>query len=278
MNKTILEKIHEYQESGKSIVVVTLVKTKGSAPQEVGAKILVGSDGYLDGTIGGGKAEERVIAHAKQMLKNGEVFDYVDWNLQTDIKMTCGGVVSFFFELIQKKPTWEIAVFGAGHVSQELIRTLLKLECSITCADPRLDWLNKLPDHHKLTKIHTEVMKDVVPTLKPGTFIASMTMGHAFDVPVLIAAMERDVFPYIGVIGSEQKSMIIRSDLRKHGISEEQIKKLFCPIGERFGNNTPVEMAISIAAQLIKERERLVIGVAFYKHAPHLLCVEPLKD
>ncbi len=257
MNKTILEKIHDYQESGHSFVVATLVKTKGSAPQEVGAKIIIGPDGYLDGTVGGGKVEERVIAHGKQMLKTGESFDYADWNLQTDIKMTCGGVVSFFFELVQKRPTWEIAVFGAGHVAQELVRTLLKLECSITCTDPRLDWLNKLPDHHKLTKIHTEVMKDVVATLKPGTFIASMTMGHAFDVPVLIAAMERDVFPYIGVIGSDQKASTIRSDLKKHGISEEWIKKLFCPIGESFGNNTPAEIAISITAQLIKERERL---------------------
>lgn len=257
MNKTLLSIIHEHQESGHSFVVATLVKTRGSAPQEVGAKMLIGAEGYLDGTVGGGKVEERVIAHAKQMLKTGEAFDYADWNLQTDIKMTCGGVVSFFFELVQKKPAWEIAVFGAGHVSQELIRTLLKLECSITCADPRLDWLNKLPEHHKLTKIHTEVMKDVVATLKPGTFIASMTMGHAFDVPVLIAAMERDVFPYIGVIGSDQKAVTIKSDLKNYGIKHDLIEKLFCPIGESLGNNTPAEIAISITAQLIKERERL---------------------
>ena len=257
MSKTILEKIHELQSSGQSFVVATLVKTLGSAPQEVGAKIIVGVDGYLDGTVGGGKVEERVILEAKRMLKTGESFDYASWNLQTDIKMTCGGVVHFFFELVQKKPVWEIAVFGAGHVSQELIRTLLKLECSITCADPRVEWLNKLPDHHNLTKIHTETMKDVIATLNPGTFIASMTMGHAFDLPILIAAMERNVFPYIGVIGSDSKAAVIRSDLKKNGVSDEWIKKLFCPIGETIGNNTPAEIAISITAQLLKERERL---------------------
>lgn len=257
MSKTILEKIHERQAAGESFVVATLVKTLGSAPQEVGAKIIVGADGYLDGTVGGGKVEERVILEAKRMLKTGESFDYASWNLQTDIKMTCGGVVHFFFELVHKKPIWEIAVFGAGHVSQELIRTLLKLECSITCADPREDWLNKLPDHHNITKIHTNVMKDVVATLNPGTFIASMTMGHAFDLPILIAAMERNVFPYIGVIGSDSKAAVIRSDLNKNGVSDEWIKKLFCPIGESIGNNTPAEIAISVTAQLLKERERL---------------------
>ena len=256
MSKSLNSIIHEFQESGRRFVVVTLVKTRGSAPQEIGAKILVDDNGYLYGTIGGGKVEERVIAHAKQMLKNNELFDYTEWNLQTDIKMTCGGVVSFFFELVQKKPTWEIAVFGAGHVSQELIRTLLKLECSITCADSREDWLNKLPDHHKLTKIHTSDLPGVVKTLTPETFIASMTMGHAHDVPVLVAAMERDVFPYIGVIGSDQKALVIKGDLKNHGIKNESIEKLFCPIGEMLGNNTPVEIALSITAQLIKEREK----------------------
>lgn len=257
MSKNILEKIHELQNAGKSFVVATLVKTLGSAPQEVGAKIIVGSEGYIDGTVGGGKVEERVILEAKNMLKNGILFDYASWNLQTDIKMTCGGVVHFFFELVQKKPTWNIAIFGAGHVSQEVIRTLLKLECSVTCADPRLDWLNKLPDHQKLTKIHTEVMSDVVATLPPGTFIASMTMGHAFDLPILIAAMKIDVFPYIGVIGSDSKAAVIRADLKKNGVSSEWIEKLFCPIGEPVGNNTPAEIAISITAQLLKERERI---------------------
>lgn len=255
MSKSILEKIQELQEQGHSFIVATLVKTKGSAPQEVGAKILVGEQGYIDGTVGGGKVEERVILHSKEMLKRSESFDYADWNLQTDIKMTCGGVVSFFFERIQAKPTWEIAIFGAGHVAQEVVRTLLKLECSVICSDPRSDWLNKLPDHHKLTKILTSEMKDVVATLKPGTFIASMTMGHAFDLPILLAAMERNVFPYMGVIGSDSKAAVLRADLKKAGASEELIAKLHCPIGESFGNNTPAEIALSIAAQLIKARD-----------------------
>jgi len=255
MSKSILEKIQELQEQGLNFIVATLVKTKGSAPQEVGAKILVGENGYIDGTIGGGKVEERVILHSKEMLKRSESFDYADWNLQTDIKMTCGGVVSFFFERIQAKPTWEIAIFGAGHVAQEVVRTLLKLECSVICSDPREDWLNKLPEHHKLTKIHTNEMKSVVADLKPGTFIASMTMGHAFDLPILLAAMERNIFPYMGVIGSDSKAAVLRADLRKGGASDEMIAKLHCPIGEPFGNNTPAEIALSIAAQLIKARD-----------------------
>ena len=257
MSNSIFDKIQELREKGQNFIIATQVKTRGSAPQEVGAKVLVGENGYIAGTVGGGKVEERVILQSKEMLKSNVSFDYHDWNLQTEIKMTCGGVVSFFFERIQAKPVWKIAIFGAGHVAQEVVRTLLNLDCSVTCSDPREDWLNKLPDHHKLTKIHAKEMKDVVAKLSPGTFIASMTMGHAFDLPILLAVMERNVFPFVGVIGSDSKAAVLRADLKKMGASEEFISNLQCPIGEPFGNNTPVEIALSIAAQLIKVRDRL---------------------
>jgi xanthine dehydrogenase accessory factor len=98
-------------------------------------------------------------------------------------------------------------------------------------------------------------MAAVVKKLSPNTFIASMTMGHAFDLPILLEALSLNQFPYIGVIGSESKARVLKQDLRKNGVSEEAITKLHCPIGEAFGNNQPAEIAISIVAQLIKIRD-----------------------
>ena len=98
-------------------------------------------------------------------------------------------------------------------------------------------------------------MKSVVKTLAPDTFITSMTMGHAFDLPILIEAMKNFNFPYLGVIGSEAKAHILKTDLRKAGIDEALIAKLHCPIGEPFGNNHPAEIAFSIVSQLIKVRD-----------------------
>jgi len=99
-------------------------------------------------------------------------------------------------------------------------------------------------------------MLEVVKTLDPNTFIASMTMGHAYDLPILVEAMTHHKFPYIGVIGSDSKARVLRSDLKKNGVDEISITKLHCPIGEPFGNNRPVEIAISIVAQLIMERDQ----------------------
>lgn len=239
------------------VISVTLVRTKGSAPQEIGAKMVIGPDGRQGGTVGGGKVEERVIAHSKELLSKAQSHDFQEWNLQTDIKMTCGGVVSFYFEKIKASPEWSIAIFGAGHVAQEVVRQLIKLECEVICSDPRLEWLERLPEALNLKKIHTENMASVVATLKPGTFIASMTMGHAFDLPVLLEAFKRSDIPYLGVIGSDSKAVVFRNDLLKNAIPEEKVNTLHCPIGEKFGNNTPVEIAFSIVAQLIRTRDSL---------------------
>lgn len=257
MNEIFLDHIHKLRETGKEAVVVTMVNARGSAPQEVGARIIVGSEGLLFGTVGGGKVEEKCIATAKAMLQSEDEHQFYEWNLQKDVGMTCGGVVSLYFERMLPRAKWKIAVFGAGHVSQELIPLLLKLDCDVTCIDPRTEWLNKLPENSKLTKIQSDDMKNIVGLLNPKTFIASMTMGHAFDLPILIEAMSKFDFPYIGVIGSESKAHILKNDLKKSGIDETKIAQLHCPIGEPFGNNHPAEIAFSIVSQLLKIRDSL---------------------
>jgi xanthine dehydrogenase accessory factor len=255
MNEEFLVQLATLRESSTACVVVTMVSVRGSAPQEVGARIIVGSLGLLYGTVGGGKIEAKAIQSAKELLDLDNNHHFVEWNLQTDVGMTCGGVVGLFFEKILPLSDWKIAVFGAGHVSQELVRLLIKLDCDITCIDPRSEWLDKLPEHFRLKKIQTDDMKSVLKTLHPKTFITSVTMGHAFDLPILKEAMTMFNFPYIGAIGSDSKARVLKVDLKKSGVDEQWVEKLNCPIGEAFGNNHPVEIAFSIVAQLMKERD-----------------------
>ena len=259
MNDDFFEKIQFYKETGVEIVTVTLVHSRGSSPQEVGAKIIVSQEGLLWGTVGGGKVEIKAIEYARNLLTTDNSTDYCEWNLQTDVGMTCGGVVSFYFERLkfseQSKGLWSIAIFGAGHVAQEVVRLLIKLDCQVTCVDPREDWLRKLPEHPRLKKIQLDVMKDFLQKIPANTFIASMTMGHSFDSPILLEAMTKHNFPYIGVIGSDSKARVLKNDLLKNGAPEKKVEELFCPIGEPIGNNSPVEIAISIVAQLMKHRD-----------------------
>jgi xanthine dehydrogenase accessory factor len=61
------------------------------------------------------------------------------------------------------------------------------------------------------------------------------------------------------VIGSPQKASVLRRDLSSQGLTTEKIESFYCPIGLPIGNNTPAEIAISIAAQLLQQRDKKLI-------------------
>lgn len=238
--------------------MVTLVDAVGSTPQEPGAKMLVTGDGLFDGTIGGGKVEKLAIETALDLLKPQDSTvstRFVEWNLQRDVGMTCGGVVRLYFEAFYTQP-WHIAVFGAGHVAQALIRLLIGLECRITCIDPRPQWLDRLPQSPKLTKICSDNMPQEVKHLPNGTFVVLMTMGHATDSPILLEILKTREFPYLGVIGSQAKAARLKKDITALGLPANSQEAFFCPIGLPIGRSHPQEIAISVAAQLIQERDR----------------------
>ncbi len=236
-------------------VLVTLVHVKGSAPQEVGSKMLVNTEGLVSGTVGGGKIENHCIEFAKQLLKDKANPQMQTWNLQKDIGMSCGGEVSVFFD-VNLFSNWTVAIFGAGHVSQELTRVMSTWSCDLRVFDTREEWVNRLSQSPNITaKVSTNLAAEV-EGLPNDTFLISMTQGHATDVPVLRETLKRhDQFGFVGVIGSDVKGMKIRKELLELGIPSEAIEKLRCPVGLPIGNNTPPEIAISIAAQLLEFKD-----------------------
>ena len=254
------EKLSELLAGESPFATITLVDIRGSAPQIQGAKAIVTHSGIESGTIGGGKIEAAAIRHAQTNLlgDKGTRCEFVTWNLQTDIGMTCGGEVKLFFEYHQRYD-WPIAVFGAGHVAQSLVPMLLNLHCYVTCIDTRGDWLSRISDHPKLTKRLTDSPQEVVAEFPDNTFFVLISKGHKSDLPVLAEILRTRTPPYIGVIGSDQKASVLRRELKQMEIPDEKIDSYHCPIGLPLGNNTPAEISISILAQLIQQRDELKI-------------------
>ena len=248
--KSFSEAYLKYCDQGLDFVVVTLTQVQGSAPQNLGAKMIVSGDKIHFGTVGGGKIEAHCLKVCQEMLGGDDRVLAHTWNLQKDIGMTCGGAVSFLFERSHIS-RWSIAIFGAGHVSQALTRTLLNLDCHLYVFDTRQEWLDQLPDAPKLTKYQLKNLSDGLDLIPGNSFVCSMTMGHAHDVPILSRALADFSFPYYGVIGSKAKRNAILKDL------ELDEAPFYCPMGEDLGSNTPYEIAVSIAAQLLKKRDAL---------------------
>jgi xanthine dehydrogenase accessory factor len=139
-----------------------------------------------------------------------------------------------------------------------LIPVLVPLPCRITCVDTRPEWLDRLPRVPNLKVVLSESPSDLVPTLVDGAFLVVMTMGHATDRPILKRALTERNFPFIGVIGSDAKAAILRKELLAEGVTAEQAARFHCPVGLDFGTNHPHEIALSIAGQLLSERDRVL--------------------
>jgi len=253
-----LQKALELEQKNTPYVVVTMIAAKGHVPQDPGAKAIVTEEGLFSGTIGGGKVEAKAIRHAQEILRAAvQQPELHTWNLQSEVGMSCGGEGTYLFESFGLA-TWKIAVFGAGHIAQVFVPTLLNLPCQVVCLDTREEWLEKLPSQHNLKKILSKNLCEEVANLQGHDFTL-MTQGHGTDLPILEKIFTH--FPesrYIGVIGSDVKAMKIKNELRECGINEEFLNRLRCPMGLDIGSNHPGEIAISIAAELLQVRSKFI--------------------
>ncbi|HWA28489.1 MAG TPA: xanthine dehydrogenase accessory protein XdhC [Lacunisphaera sp.] len=255
------EQVVALEREGTAFVLVILTESLGSAPSQTGAKMLVTTAGLHTGTVGGGKVEAKAIGLAQELLANGaSTPTFVNWALKTDVGMTCGGSVKLYFEphvAGGAGAEWPIWVFGAGHVVQALVPVLAPLDCLITVVDPRREWLDRLPRARNVRYVQADVPEELVAAMPDHAFLLCLTRGHASDRPVLQRALAERNFPFIGVIGSAAKAKVLQRELVAGGLSARRAKQFHCPVGLPFGNNDPREIALSIVAQLLSERDRL---------------------
>jgi xanthine dehydrogenase accessory factor len=255
---TFYEQLVALENGGTAFVLVTLVEALGSTPQDTGAKMLVTAAGVQAGTIGGGRVEARALTLAQEVLaKNESTPQFVAWTLKGDVGMTCGGAVKLYFEPHPAGgAAWTIAIFGAGHVAQALLPVLTPLPCKLLVFDTRADWLARLPRARNLTIAQLTELAPAVDSLPAGAFMLCMTQGHQTDRPILHRALATKNFPFVGVIGSAAKAAVLRRELVADGLTPARAEKFHCPVGLDFGTNHPHEIAVSIAAQLLSERDR----------------------
>jgi xanthine dehydrogenase accessory factor len=260
-----LEQANKLAERGVMFVTVTLVQPEGHVPQDIGAKAIVTESGLAWGTVGGGRLEARAIEHALAMIARVKLgadtntvvdAEMIRYELQRDLNMVCGGAATLFYE-ISAASNWNIAIFGAGHVAQATVGLLCTFACNVICIDHRQVWLDKIAPRSNLRKILAAEMPEEVYKLPAGTFYVCMSQGHATDLPIVRQILKRDQAAFIGVIGSEPKARTLRGALVKEGFTEDAVSKIHCPVGLPIGSNSPAEIAVSIAAQLLQTRDAL---------------------
>ncbi|MFC1591366.1 XdhC family protein [Thermodesulfobacteriota bacterium] len=246
----IFEEILAAKKSGRAIVLATVIESAGSAPREAGARMIINQDGSTLGTVGGGAIEKLVAEEALQMMSSAE--SKIIRHTLKDIGMACGGEMSIFLEPLN--PASQLLIFGAGHIGNVLARIGKLLDFHVTVIDDRPEFasLEKLPFADTvIAKPYLEALGEFIFT--PRTYIVIVTYKHAHDFAVLENCLQKPC-RYLGMIGSKKKVAACLTQLREHGIGEDRIATIHAPIGIDIAANTPAEIAISIAAELVAKR------------------------
>lgn len=249
--KNLFEDLLKLIKTGQSAALAIVIKTKGATPRKPGAKMIVLMDGRTIGTLGGGDLEKRVIEEAVEALTQGEprIASFILDIEKGKLDMMCGGEVEVYIDTLL--PQAKLIIFGAGHITKVLAPLMQMAGFRVTVVDDSPDLLQKekFPEIEDLKLVDMEQFAgDLPPT--PDTYVVILSRGFSKDESILRRLIEKNLL-YVGMIGSMRKITTMREILEKEGVPKEAFAKLHAPIGLDIGGETPEEIAISAAAEII---------------------------
>ena len=144
----------------------------------------------------------------------------------------------------------ELMVFGAGHVSYELVKMASCLDFKIKVMDDRKEFVNseRFPGANELI---CDNFENVGKYLVEDGYYVVVTRGHKDDQCCVKAVLNHS-YEYLGMIGSKRKIKTTFDNLKKEGVSEDKLRTICAPIGLDIGARTPAEIAVSILAEIIQ--------------------------
>ena len=224
-------------EGSDPIGVATVVKTP-SGRDNLGHRLLLRSDGSIDGSLGDKKLDQLAIEAAQRMAPLGKN-EYVIAEDGTEL----------FVEGFTTPPT--LVLMGGGHVGKATSTLANLLGYRIYVVDDRPQFANKerFPEAEETVVADYGEGLDHVP-INANTSIVVATRGHRYDDLALEAAIKTPA-GYIGLLGSRRKTILIYQRLAQQGVSADRLRDIRAPVGLDIGALTPEELAVSIMSEII---------------------------
>jgi len=247
--------ISQLSQRQESWVMATVMGTQGSSPRNAGSKMLITKNDTFD-TIGGGKFEHNVIEKARKILSSNPQTDKQEiahFHLAANTQQCCGGAVSVLLESFRES-RHQVELFGAGHIAHALIPILSSMNLNINWIDNRNDFFpNEYKKAPNIRCLHYENSVDHCRQMSASSIALVMTHEHVLDYQLISALLDRQDCYFIGLIGSKTKAMRFKRRLRSDSFTQENIDRVHCPVGlDSISGKKPIEIAISIAAQLVQ--------------------------
>ena len=185
--------------------------------------------------------------------------DFINYKNEIDdyYNLKKSGIINETEIFIQNyiKPV-EVIIVGAVHITQYLIEFLKDLNFDVTVIDPREYFITK--QKFQNIKIINKQPEQFFKKIKTSSNTALITLTHdpKIDEPALKYALKEEFF-YIGALGSKKTHENRCRRLKDDGFNDEEINSIHGPIGIKLGGKSAPEIALSIVAQLVMERNKL---------------------
>lgn len=274
MTAHVLQWVLSELASQRRVVMATVLNTSGSVPGKTGARLAMSShEQTWVGTVGGAGLEHRVLQRCRELLDvaSQPFAEVLTYGLNkgakgyevTPLDSLCGGRVSIAVEVMIPMP--HVHIMGGGHCGEALATTLHGLGWDYSVHDTREAYVSEDKFPHAVERSSASVAGvlegETASTL--GRFSDILLLGHdwAEDQERLLGLLQvlnqPDVVldgkqhPRIGVIGSRSKWHAFEEAAREQGVLQALLNQVICPIGLNIGAQSPEEIAVAVAAQIM---------------------------
>lgn len=229
--------LQQLTKEKQSMVLATVIEAEQPAQQLVGQKLLFSETAEAGKLLNTPLATE-ILQHRQRLINAN--------NPQVLTMKTDG--VSVLIE--NYHPIAKLLVLGGGHIAQPLIKMASILQYESTVVDDRPSFANKerFPTAQVVCDNFQRALKG--QKIDRGTSVVIVTRGHKHDLECLEYVLRFNA-GYIGMIGSRRRVKLVKEQLIGMGYSAERVNQVYMPIGLNIGAQTPEEIALCIAAQLV---------------------------
>lgn len=221
--------------NGRGEDLVSVLATVGEG---AGARVLVARDGVVTGTLGSPFLDDVATALAQRVFATREPAFADD----------------LFAEL--HAPAEQLLIFGAGHIAVPLAELGTTLGFAVTVLDDREEFASaaRFPTAARVIVLDFNAPLEGL-AMGPLTYVVLVTRAHKHDFDLLNTMLEHDHQPrYIGMIGSRRRVRAAFTALLDGGMPKHKLERVHAPVGLDIGAETPAEIAVSIAAELVRVR------------------------
>ena len=146
----------------------------------------------------------------------------------------------------------QVVIVGAVHIAQYFVEFAKNLNIEINIIAPRGYFASekRFPDTNIINQWPKDAFKKI--SLNERTALIALTHDPKIDDPAIQEALKKKCF-YIGALGSKNTHKNRCERLKENGFKDDEIQKIFGPIGSKFGGRSAPEIALSIIFQLMTE-------------------------